>query len=162
MMKQSVRILCHRAVILSSDSVSPFTVNEIAPGFVSWCSNKRVLALLFLASEKTCSSSQVKPELIRIIGMCYMKSISWRIFLSTPCWKQDCLLSFACTQLIHLFFLLQSSKSSCFSPLYFLLAWTISLLKDCCVAASLASKKFESIMFAHWNCWGEIWKDWYI
>lgn len=91
---------------------------------------ERVLALLFLALENTCSSSQIKPELIRIIGMYYMNSVLCWIFPSTPCWKR--VLSF-CTLEIRVklcvhpaqmsffspFFLSQSSTSSCFFPSLF-------------------------------------------
>lgn len=163
----------HPVILCWVLSFCPHIQSSIHPEWnhcVSWCSN---MALLFLALEKICSSSQIKPELIRIIGMYYMNSIFWWIFPSTPCWKG--ILSGCCssgthvklsTQLKHLFFLMQSSKSSCFqlfiSPSHETLVYWKGVV--CAVlCCSISCKwKFKSIMFAHWNCWVEISKDWYI
>lgn len=117
---------------------------ETAPGFVSWCSNERVLALLFLALEKSCSSSQIKPELIRIIGMYYIYSILCWIFPSTPCWKHvwrvwgPGMHVKPRTQLKHIFPAAEFKEQLFFfAPFISLLAWTISLLKGCCVGVVL-------------------------
>lgn len=89
-----------------------------------------------------CSSLQVKPDVslyeIYFVGDFHLQPPAGNVLFI-------CSLSFACTQLVHnFFFLLQSSKSSCFFfLLYFPLTWIISLLKECCFAASLASKSLN-------------------
>lgn len=70
----------------------------------------RVLALLFLDLEKTCSSLQINPELIRIMGMYYMNSILRWIFPASPL-LETCLSSI-CSLGIHVKLWLQPTQTS--------------------------------------------------